>query len=69
MEVSMASDYYWKERRVTLSSVVASFAICMFMFTTMFLAGSANYYTADTNDMVAPPYTYVSYDVAFDGED
>ncbi len=39
MEVSMASDYYWKERRVTLSSVVASFAVCMFMFITMFLAG------------------------------
>lgn len=65
----MESEYYWKESCVTLSSVVASFAVCMFMFITMFLAGSAIYYTADTNDMVAPPYTYVSYDVAFDGED
>ncbi len=65
----MEPEYYWKEKCVKLSSVVASFAVCIFMFTTMFLAGSANYHTADTNDLVAPPYTYVSYDVAFDDED
>jgi hypothetical protein len=65
----MEPEYYWKERCVTLSSVVASFAVFLFMFTIMFLAGSANYYTADTNDMVAPRYTYVSYDAAIDGED
>ena len=65
----MESEYYWKESCVTVSSVVASFAVCIFMITTMFLAGSANYHTADTNDLVAPPYTYVSYDVQLDGED
>jgi hypothetical protein len=65
----MEPEYYWKERCVTLTSVVASLAVCMFMFTTMFLVGSANYHTADTNDLVAPPYTYVSYGVQLDGED
>lgn len=68
-EAIMSSDDYWEERYITWSSLVATFAICIFLFTAMFLVDAANYYLAETDHMDASPNIYVGYDVALDGED
>jgi hypothetical protein len=68
-EASMPSDYYWKEKCITWKNSIVGFAIWFFLITAMFLLDSIAYYTAETNDMVAPPNIYVSYDDALEGED